>query len=155
MLENDAHDFLWLIDNLHQIHVAGADDFLGHQHVLHPFKQATPEVAATQNNRNAFDFARLHQGKALKQFVQSADASWHAHKGNRVFHKHHFAREKMLEFNRQILIRVGALLVRQHNIQPHRRAGAGKRALKQANFLQPKPKAVVLTGSFDRIVFDY
>ena len=32
----------------------------------------------------------------------------------------------MLEFNRQILIRVGALLVRQHNIQPHRRAGAGK-----------------------------
>ena len=69
MLEDDAHDFLGFIHNLYQIHVVRADDFLGHQHVLHPFKQATPEIAATQNNRNAFDFARLHQGKALKQFV--------------------------------------------------------------------------------------
>ena len=46
----------------------------------------------------------------------------------------------MLELDGQILIRIGFLLVRQHDIQPHRRACARKCALVR-RFHNPRPAA--------------
>ena len=140
MAENNIGYFVGGIGRFKQIQIVGLDKAARQKVVAYPVGHPLPEIAADQNNRTGRNLAGLHQRQAFKQLVQRAEAAGHHHIRHRMFHKHHFAREKMLEFNRQILIRIGLLFMRQHDIEADGGTASGKRAL-VGRLHNPRPAA--------------
>ena len=120
MAENNIGYFVGGVGRFKQIQIVGLDKAARQKPVGYPINHPLPEIAADQNNRTGRNLAGLHQRQAFKQFVQRAEAAGHDDVSVGVFDEHHLAREKVAEFQRNILKLVGGLLMRQLDVQPDR-----------------------------------
>src|SRR5574340_691094 len=109
------------VDHAHQVDILVGNHALAHQRGLQPVGKAFPEWRADEDDRYGRDFPRLHQGKRLEQFVQGAETAGHDDIGGSELDEHDLAREEMLEGLADVLVEIGALLVRQLDIEPDAR----------------------------------
>ena len=102
-IQNGGDDRVGVIDQRYQPHILCLDEAAGDHRLFHPRQQAAPESAADENHRNLAALAGLNQYENFRQLVQRAEAAGHDDVGIGVFDEHHLAREKVAEFQRNIL----------------------------------------------------
>ena len=102
-IQNGGDDRVGVIDQRHQPHILCLDEALRDHRFFHPRQQAAPEIAADENHRNLAAFAGLNQHENFRQLIERTEAAGHHHIGVGVFDEHHLAREKVAEFQRNIL----------------------------------------------------
>src|SRR3989344_4259667 len=112
-----------------------------HYVVGNPLRKRPPVVAADQNYWDFFvDFSGLPQGDELKGLIERAVAA--REKDKRLGRKgeHDFAGKKIVEGNGFFYKRIGALLQRQLDVEPHRLPAALDRAF-VGRLHDPRPSA--------------
>ena len=128
MAEDALGHGLGVVEDFKQFHVARGDQAASGKLFFHPVGQALPEATADEDDGTVRRFACLHEGEALKKFVERAEAAGHDDVGDGVFDEHDFAREEVAEGDGQVLIGVGVLFVRQEDVEANGGAASGKRA---------------------------
>ena len=79
-----------------------------------------PVGGVEQHHREAADLARLHQRQRLEQLVERAEAAREDDEALRRLHEHDLARVEVLERQREVAVRVEALLVRELDVEADR-----------------------------------
>ena len=75
-----------------------------------------------EDHGDAPAFSRLDEGHRFEQLVEGAESAGHDDVGRGELDEHVLAREEVAERLRDVLVGVGVLLVRQLDVEPHRRA---------------------------------
>ncbi len=75
--EHRFEDLIGIVDDLHQVHVAGLISPMGVSEFLNQSQQTFPELAANQNDRHMAGFFRLDQCEDFSQFIECAEAAGH------------------------------------------------------------------------------
>ena len=86
------------------------------QRVAQPVDQPGPIGLAEENDRIRLGLERLNQCDDLKEFIERAKTAGKADEGAGVFHEHHFAGVKIVKIQRDRLISVRFLLLRQRDV---------------------------------------
>ena len=63
------------------------------------------------------EFLRLHESQDFDKLIQSAEATRKDLKADAVFGQHNFARVEIFKIQRESLVRIGLLLMLQHDIE--------------------------------------
>src|SRR5688572_22903699 len=122
VVEDRIHDFLRIVDDLHEVGVIDSYHAVGQKLTPDPLEEPAPEGGVHEDYRHASDLSGLHEGEHLHQLVERAEAARHHHEGAGELHEHHLAREEVLEGVGDVLVGVLALLVGQLDVQAHARA---------------------------------
>jgi hypothetical protein len=106
------------LDEVEQVHVARAD----HAGLDQPVEvdQAGPRTRArTAGSAGGATLAGLHQRHRLEQLVQRAEAARETHQRDAAHQEVHLAQREVVKLEAQLRrdVRVGLLLVRQHDVQ--------------------------------------
>ena len=97
VVEYRVDHVLRLVDELHEVDVAGRNHVLGDETVAQPVDQPAPERVCTRMIGICRDLARLHEGQRLQEFVERAEAAGQHDVGGGEPHERDFAREEMAE----------------------------------------------------------
>ena len=96
---------------------AGPDELIAFAHLgLHPVEQAGPEFLAEEDQREAGDAPGLHQRGHFEELIKRAEAAGHEDEADAVFDEANFAREKIMEIDRDVGETISFLLEWQFNI---------------------------------------
>jgi len=109
------------------VEVLGRDVPVRVEHrLLRPVEQALPVVAHHQDDGEARLPESLDQHEGLEKLVQGPITTGENDEPVRILEEHHLADEEVAEVQRQVLVGVGNLLVRQLDVQADAaRAGLG------------------------------
>ena len=117
-----AHDLVEVVGEVHEVEVLRRDLALGEHRVAQPAEQAAPVRRAHEHDGERRDLAGLHQGERLEQLVEGAEAAGEDDERLGVLHEHRLAREEVAEVDADVDPLVHALLERQLDAEPDRRA---------------------------------
>src|SRR5882724_3299561 len=103
VIQDDFHGFVGVIGDFDEVKVAGADEIMFILHVgFRPFQKAVPIVAAKKDDWKSRDALGLHEREHLKKLVKRAETAGHINETEAVFYEANFAREKIMEMDRDV-----------------------------------------------------
>ena len=98
---------------MEEVEVAGAHVALEQHRLPDPAQQAAPVLLPDQHDRHRRDLLGLDQRQRLEHLVHRPEAAGEVDERGRVLHEVELAHEEVAEVQRDVLVRVGLLLLRQ------------------------------------------
>src|SRR5450759_2297636 len=121
---DDAYGLVDVVGDMQEVDVGRGDGAGGRGGLAQPLQQTTPVRRADEHQREGGHLAGLHQRHGLEELVQGAEASGQDDEPLGVLHEHGLAGEEVPEVDPKVDIAVQALLERQLDAEPDRRAAS-------------------------------